>query len=691
MNVLRQLLRQPVRTLALLLLLTAASAFLCLNFGVMLSARATANELESQFHTIALPNAGKERSGNLYQDVLTPADWEQIYLLPETCPSVERLYQQTFVSAWSPELTTLVSAQEDGRYSWSLDKPYHAAAFVVTITDLEDGSTEDDLSHGSTRWEITAKVEETVLLHPGYTPRAKLHISYSTASSEDAETAALKVGGRYLVYGSYIDSELRLRTSLAGDFNCGTDEINWDNITDEGVEEFKEETRRQGYGDASLDEIAAWYRDALNGRERTLTKNDLDQIGSGRLIVQNRGAQLSGDVCLFDIDGSPNGISAAEALSTATISPLDTDVEHFLSRPENRLWVTTLSQAGICQQCAPVIGTDLLEGIYLFQQKDAVIVDGGSFSEEDYRSGAKKCLISEQMALASGLSVGDAIDLSFYWGAEPSSGIDDIEADLGGLGNPAAQEYCAAVGFAGEAEPYTIAGVYRLSSLWDTFPYAFSPNTVFAPNKALPENRYHVRHGNFVTLALKNGEVGAVKEAASGLGLPDNALVYFDSGYLEFSDTLRSFQENASRLFAVACMTWLAIMLVYLALFVRHQRRTAGLMLSLGSGKRRAEDFVFSISILPVLLASLTGAGIGALMMNTTVQSVFRSSSDDLATTFSASSASGHAALEQALTTLPAATVFAALLQILLFSAVIFISAKHMARQAPRGLMCTSQ
>ena len=61
MNTLHQLIRQPFRTIAALILLCLAEAFLCLSFGVLLSAKASTDKIANSFVTIALPTSRTER------------------------------------------------------------------------------------------------------------------------------------------------------------------------------------------------------------------------------------------------------------------------------------------------------------------------------------------------------------------------------------------------------------------------------------------------------------------------------------------------------------------------------------------------------------------------------------------------------------------------------------------------------
>lgn len=687
MNTSLQLLRQPLRTAAVFLLLSIAGVFLCLSFGVLLSAKATTDKIQESFLTIALPtnqtkqmkiDMGNGQIGYYEQSVITPEMWEYILQLPQTCPAVKGVYQQRFISAWCPTLSTVTSAQENGRYFWYLNRPYNDAVFVVTIKDI--GAVKEDAEFGILSAYITATVEQAVLLHPGYMPRGTLRLSCIFYSREELEAAKLEVGRRYLVYGrDYIDDDLGLRTSAAEYLRCSPDEIDWNNISYDGISEFLQELERHNL--SATEDAVAFYGDVTAEKRYSLTQSDLNSIDAATLTVDHPGKSYSPTYFALQIDGTSGTTPLAELLSSPTIAPLDTDLDEFLASAEGAEWADVIAQTKIRHKCVPIIGTDLLESMYLFQQNDAFIVAGRTFTGAEYQNGEKACVISETAALASGLKVGDRIDLSFYWGADPYNELMDNSSNL------MAQSYSQTAGFMGGSTEYEIVGIYRQSGLWEQFSYAFTPNTIFVPNASLPELCYTGQTGVFFTLVLKNGGIEEVRSAIAAQGYAEDTLLYYDNGFIEISDTLNSFYESAVQLFAAACATWLAALTVYLTLFVYHQRRAAGLMLLMGAGKQRAKGFIFAISMIPVAASSVISAVIGALLLANTLQHVFSSAGEILSTSFSGASVGGHAALENTLIELPWAIFAAAIAQMMLYASSVSIFAKKMASKSALHLL----
>ena len=328
-----------------------------------------------------------------------------------------------------------------------------------------------------------------------------------------------------------------------------------------------------------------------------------------------------------------------------------------------------------------VIGTDLLESMYCFHQKDSFVTEGRSFGADDYKNGSNVCLISETTAIASGLGIGDSIDLSFYWGPNPLADLTAPEWKV----QP--QRFSQKIGVSGDAKTYQIIGIYRQSDLWDTADYRFLPNTVFAPNTSLPENCYSSRNGVFFTYVLQNGKVSALQDALESHGYPANILFCFDNGYTEIAETLHGFYSSAQQLLFAACITASAALFVFLALFVNRQRRTLGLMLSLGSGKRTAVMFSWEVAAIPIILATITGIIVGILTMNATTLNLFSSVSEVLNTSLSGAATIGYNDMITEVVSMPIAVIVAGVLQLIVYIVATYLHLQRLAQRSPLELV----
>ena len=105
------------------------------------------------------------------------------------------------------------------------------------------------------------------------------------------------------------------------------------------------------------------------------------------------------------------------------------------------------------------------------------------------------------------------------------------------------------------------------------------------------------------------------------------------------------------------------------------QRKNVGVMLSLGSGKKKAAGFMIAVSTIPAAIATVLGAIIGCAMLK-----------GSLDTAFSGASATGHAALENT-AVLPSAAVIAAVALLVVYVAAFAIVSLITAGKNPRLLI----
>lgn len=673
-----QLIRQPIRTIAFLLMLSLSSTFACLGFGVRLSAQTTLESIESGFVTIALPTNKTEmveyklENGGVHyfeQSVITPDMWKYIQDLPRNEGPVLQAVQQQYASAWVPELKSITSAMEEESYNTGLNQPYDNAVLVVKLTEI--GMIDTESLPGKVVVSIKAELKDTILLHEDFEPRNHLTLYCTFSSDEEYQRANLQIGELYIVYGQdYIDFDLDLRNNLATMLKLGVNEISWDHISYDVEEYFP--------GDS---ECAAVY---VHGDKAVgLKEADLQIIGTAAMYIQNLAdSYYNADIHLPDIHGNQSQYTAAELLITPTIAHLNTPLEDFLNQDSNILWRTALEETAIRYQSFPVIGTDYLESMYLFQQMDSSVVEGRSFSKNEYTNGEKVCVISEAVAQASGITIGDTISLSYYWGANPHD-----ELARQGTSNLMAQSYSEKLGFSAQDEAYTVIGIYRQSNRWSPSLYSFTPNTIFVPSASINVPTYTDRTGVYYTLVVENGRIDDVTQLLVEQGYSEDTLFFFDNGYSEIAGTLQNFNKSAIQIFAASSATWIVILAAYIVFFVFRQQKTAGLLLSLGAGKKKTRRSIIVTSMIPILVASVIGAIGSTMLLGRTMTMVFASVEDTFDTAFSGTSVGGHIGINIAVTTLPETVAYSLCLQIVVALMSCCFCAYFISEKNPRILI----
>lgn len=679
MTPLKQLLRQPVRFLAILLLLGLTSAFFCLSVGVFASAKATLAQIEESYVTIGVPTTETTDVTTEYngltlhheESVIGRDMWAYMDQLAADGTIIKGAHQQNYVSAYCPSIQTVTSGKEDSAYAPSLDDPYDRAIMIVRITSIEELRQPEGFEMASLS--VAASIEDVVKLHPDYAVRSTLRLSIGCNSQEELDALGIQPGRRYLIFGSgYIDRDLELRTALAGSHRCSVDDIDLSKISYDLTADEKKT--------ASPDFLpVAKY--SAGEKTSILGQNMVDAIDSCTMTVTHWHGLYPETQPDYAIDGSETGSLLNDQYLDAYMTPLETDLDVFLSSDAGIEWQGAVQELDTQYHTVSVIGTDLLESMYCFHQKDSFVTKGRSFGDDEYTNGSNVCLISEATAIASGLGVGDSIDLSFYWGPNPLADLTDPEWKV----QP--QRFSQKVGLSGDTKTYQIVGIYRQSNLWDTADYRFLPNTVFVPNASLPENCYTSRNGVFFTYVLQNGKISALQDALTSQDYPANILFCFDNGYSEIAETLHGFYCSTVQLLGVACLTAVAELFVFLALFVNRQRRTVGLMLSLGSSKRIAVGFSWKVAAVPVILAAIAGIVVGILTMDAATLSLFSSVSEVLDTSLSSGAVMGHTSTMTEVVSLPIAVIVAGFLQMIVYFVAAYLNLNRLTQQSPLNLI----
>lgn len=679
MTPLKQLLRQPVRLIAVLLLLSMAAAFFSLSAGVFASAEAALDRIERNYVTIGVPTTETTDVTVAYdgvtlhheESVISREMWAYMDQLADEGTVIKGAYRQNYISAYSPSIQTVTSGREDGAYMPVLDDPYNRAIFTVRVLSVEDFRQDPESEHCSVA--VTAVIEDIVKLHPDYTVRGTLRFILNCNSQEEIKALGIVPGRRYLISGSdYRDCDLELRTTLANSMRCSVKDIDLSRIS----YDLTDDERRTASSD--FKPVAKY---TYGDKTSLLSQDTVDQMDSCFLNVTHWCGLYPDGQKAYAIDGTETGALLNEQYVDAYMTPLDTDLADFLASDAGAEWRDVICEMDIQYHTISVIGTDLLESMYCFHQKESFVTDGRSFSDAEYRNGAKVCLISEATAFASGLEVGDEIELSFYWSPDPLADLTTSEW------NVQPQRYSQKAGLSGGRQTYRIIGIYRQTNLWDTASYRFLPNTVFVPNVSITEDCYTSRKDVFFTYVLHNGKVSELRDALTAQNYPENILLCFDNGYSEIAGTLRGFRTSAAQLLFVACLTNLAALAVFLALFVNRQCGTVGRMLTLGSGKKAAIWFTFRLSAAPVLLASIIGATGGALALDTAARSLFSSVSGVLDTSLSGAAALGHAGMAEEAVSLPGMAIPAAALFAAVCCAAAYIHLTRIAKKSPLELL----
>ncbi len=610
MKTIKQLLRQPIKTVVGIIIVALAFAILVTCVGQYTATDLTRENLNEKYDTVALISdeyfwenleIGRHYHSELPEDIQNWVDstiqnWTDLVKME----SLTELYS-AYIPGVSPDN---FSQHENG--DWMTDdpsigsgNPYRCAVLEVTITKVGSVITEKVINYGveehreSISILCVGTVEQVVGLEQGFDSPVgnTIALTISVYSEDELDAMALEVGQRYLVYGmdysdvqgGALESRIWLSSAqyeeLFGPGQMGLNGIEYDSI----VEQIGCYMTVCDY--ASLPAI---YPD------------------SGSFVVRKDLREQK----FWDGDVIYTLYVAAEEYTpnycVPTIIKLTDTAENYIASDEGILWRQVLEEMEINNHGFPVLAVDKLGYQVAFARSEARIVEGRDFTEMERTMGSNVCVVSESVATINGLSVGDTINLQTY-AYDPNIEVQYRDV-LGSTNFPSAAVYSRALGFTSDTETYTIVGIYRHNNAWQNQmdPYGFTPNTIFVPKGSVSGDARTGTRGIFYTLALHNGKMDEFKTLMTDAGYP-NLFICYDQGYSEFMASLDAYEEVSEKALYIGLAAFVAIILLFLFLYPAQQKRALILMGTLGASAWGRFSHTF-VSILCVLVP---GAALG--------------------------------------------------------------------------------
>lgn len=676
MKAIKQLLRQPIKAAAGILLIAIAVAALCVCAGQSMAARETQARLNRSYLTLAFPKSDVDGIQSRWLDSYAGEH-------PEVVKEVSRV---GLASAYIPELTI-----DNWTQHWhkplvttpNLFTPYDTAILEIILTDIgevqEASQTYAKDENGvyildengvpipiefygtSVTVQLTGKVERAVALEEGYPDPTgfTVHISLTMDTQRTLDALDLEIGERYLVYGTnYVDTDwqLRHRASQIMTWNKDTELPEWDLDTFEGIYDYDSYEQdgityytywtRDEYG--ALDEVitvdnladvpATGFKCKIGDLYHGMTLSDLELFRSVTMTCRRNShlpntsvyqtadgewvCEVTDEISYVDQYGHTVIISREEKArlyQAPTIARLTGSAEDFLASEDGALWAEALHNVQVNNHAFAFLGIDNLGYIENFDRGEAQIIQGRDFSAEELKTGARVCVISKQLAEANGMTVGDTIEPQFY---DPDMGL-KYQLSMSNNGFlPKPLYYFANTTQLQEAQSYTIVGIYEQNdptpSLFDQFgervnPYGFTSNTIFAPKGSIEAAMYHREFWMYKTVVIHNGSLEEFQLAAIEAGLGEE-FQYTDNGYSAVEGSLTTYRENAARALAVGMAVYGILLLLFLMLFPAREETVLQTMEALGAERSRRIRYMLSSALGLLIPGTVIGTGCGMLL-----------------------------------------------------------------------------
>ena len=620
----RQLMRQPIKTLSGVILVAMAVAILCVCVGQSAAAANMLSSMVESYTTVALVT-NKYQTGSIPEEAL---EWikqavaeNPDIILTESHAGLASAY----ISELHPDNYTQYVRQETSYNDQNLGlmaskfTPYTGVITEITLTeyamyiDSGDGldhtvlpETDDAQPEGKAVVTIRGTIENVIALEQGYADptgfEAIITVTFPDVESWLEFEPQLVIGERYLTCGwDYTDNDWVLRSGIASG----------DGI----LPSFEFGNSFPGFCIDRLDPDELIYINSNQANVAYYIYDYIDINGNPKSRVVN--------FTQWQLDNQFNKVSytLTAAEDRPSIVKLSGTAEEFLASDAGTAWREERTAMEISNQSFAVIGVDELMYVGDFATQQAIITEGRNFTTEELAGGAKVCVISKYLAEQNGLSVGDTLTTRFFNALQTS-----ISGDQGVI-NPTANYFTSDTEFAGEAESYTIVGLYDQTYFWNTSGgdlYAFNPNTIFAPKTSITGGMEYCEIGMFHSLVLKNGSISAFEKLQKDGG-QESLFVCYDQGYTELSENLYSYESIADQALKVGLIVYCVVLLLYFVLFPTRQGKVIATMASFGATRRDKLRHI-NLSGLGILVpGTVIGLTAGVLMRQKVIDALTRS------------------------------------------------------------------
>ncbi len=214
-----------------------------------------------------------------------------------------------------------------------------------------------------------------------------------------------------------------------------------------------------------------------------------------------------------------------------------------------------------------------------YQQEELKLTAGRGFTEEEYRSEEKVCLLTLRTAEYAGVEIGGTIDISF---ADSEEGV-----------------YQSASECVSESETYTVIGILEQPD--------DDPGIIFLPKAEANETLVCPTGYTVGTYRLSNREANSFYSEASGLLPLGYRLTLYDQGYAQAATPYEEMKNIAVLFLSVTMLLILAVLTVFCNLYILRQKDTARIITDLGGKKRFVTSYFEAGSMLIYIPAAVIG------------------------------------------------------------------------------------
>ena len=335
-----------------------------------------------------------------------------------------------------------------------------------------------------------------------------------------------------------------------------------------------------------------------------------------------------GDMTLLRAGADQNFPSFTDPSIGVTELGLDPDNPIDQMLPDGSSWMDWINNIRMQYKLSPVIPTNDLNLLPSFHSGKAKIAQGRAITEEEFATGAKVCLLSEEFLYYHpyyGYAEGSEISLPLYcslYNYDAGKEIDELWAyqNTGYLRRYSLLDADGSLYSSFSNDIYTVVGTYSIDmSYQENGDTELMTDAVLIPAKSVTasdENNiayYAPMNAKSTSFRIPNGTIEefdkklreAVPEAA------ELTITYDDSGYTEVMGDLNRAKSTALLLLFAGAGATVSVVVLLLYFFVVKQKKRTAVERSLGMTKRQCKVSLLSGLLILALVAVCAGTALG--------------------------------------------------------------------------------
>ncbi len=313
--------------------------------------------------------------------------------------------------------------------------------------------------------------------------------------------------------------------------------------------------------------------------------------------------------------------------------------DDFYKTDEGKIWSNMSKWLDENWNIVPVTPTSDLQLIPAFHEGEAIIIDGRTINADEFTTGEKVCLVSQNFAELNHFKVGDSFELQFYF-IDYKNPVNQViySSGEGGLSvfqlQPDGKPYDIF-----QTAEYKIVGIYSYSVVATDNQYTLGTNQIFIPSASVVEKKENIyetgpMQGYNTSFRIKNGSINQAIEKLNQL--PESEFLkfqFYDDGYEQVASGLQGTKIIAGVLFIVGLALALGVIVFILYFMIIKQKRRIAIERALGTSKRQCIISLMSGIIILTVMALSLGVAIGDTLA-TKVQKMAVNQTESFDTTY---------------------------------------------------------